>query len=86
MSKGTHPTLRRLRRRENLQHQLRAAIELLEDCMRDADKVERGMAGDPGTRLRKRTTEVTERMVDLREAVLDRRRKAKGARRKKGRN
>lgn len=50
---------------------LRAIISKLEDACEDAAKVDKGKAGQPGTRVRKVAQEVKDDLTELRKLVLE---------------
>ena len=50
--------------------QLNATITLLQDALEDAQKVDSGKAGAPGTRLRKAAQEAKKNMDSIRKGVL----------------
>ena len=51
--------------------QLEAAIKALEELRSDAEKVDKGMAGAPGTRVRKTAMTVKKAMDGVRKGVLE---------------
>lgn len=55
---------------EKLTDQINACILLLEDMRMDAEKCDRGFAGDPGIRLRACALDVSNRMKSVRADVL----------------
>ena len=51
--------------------QLDAAIQALEELKADAEKVDKGMAGAPGTRIRKAAMGIKKSMDEVRKSVLE---------------
>tara|TARA_B100000287_G_C20063683_1_gene555524 strand:- start:51 stop:245 length:195 start_codon:yes stop_codon:yes gene_type:complete len=60
-----------------LLEKLKEVIEVLENASKDAEKFDRGVDA-PGTRLRKKATEATKLLKELRQIVLDVRKERKG--------
>jgi len=60
-----------------LLEELKKIIEVLESAAKDAEKFDRGVDA-PGTRLRKKATDATKLLKELRQNVLDVRKERKG--------
>tara|TARA_B100000131_G_scaffold309110_1_gene339188 strand:- start:434 stop:628 length:195 start_codon:yes stop_codon:yes gene_type:complete len=60
-----------------LLEKLKEVIEVLENASKDAEKFDRGVDA-PGTRLRKKATEASKLLKELRQIVLDVRKERKG--------
>jgi hypothetical protein len=55
----------------SVSEQIEAAIQSLEELRADAEKVDKGMAGAPGTRVRKVAMTIKKSMDDVRKGVLE---------------
>ncbi len=55
----------------NVSEQIEAAIEALQALKADAEKVDKGMAGAPGTRIRKVAMTIKKSMDGVRKGVLE---------------
>ena len=60
-----------------LLEELKKIIEVLESAIKDVEKFDRGVDA-PGTRLRKKATDATKLLKELRQNVLDVRKERKG--------
>lgn len=54
----------------SISEQIESAIAALESLRPDADKVDKGMTGAPGTRVRKTAMEIKKSMDSIRKAVI----------------
>lgn len=55
----------------SIEAHIRATISKLEDALEDAAKIDKGKAGQPGTRVRKVAKDVKDDMDTLRKTILD---------------
>jgi|TARA_R110000824_G_scaffold156625_1_gene329785 hypothetical protein len=55
----------------SVSEQIEAAIEALQELKSDAEKVDKGMAGAPGTRIRKVAMTIKKSMDGVRKGVLE---------------
>ena len=55
----------------NVSEQIEEAIKSLQELQSDAEKVDKGMAGAPGTRVRKVAMGIKKSMDEVRKGVLE---------------